>query len=195
MPALLRAFVAVEIPQGLLTALETVQSELRRRLRARWVRPGSMHLTLKFLGDIPAGQVASVADAVQAAACEHPSFSLTVSGIGVFPGIRRPRVIWAGFSGQTGLLSDLQRSLDERLAALGFPREERPFRGHLTIGRFSESVEHALMAEVVNSFDARTFGEFAVKELVLFQSDLQPKGPVYTDLARAQLKGSFLGIT
>jgi 2'-5' RNA ligase len=191
MPALLRAFVAVEIPKDVLAALEAVQSELKRRLRARWVRSGSMHLTLKFLGSIPAGQVASVADAMQVAAAGHTGFSLTAAGIGVFPGIRRARVIWAGFSGRTDLLGDLQRSLDEKLAALGFPREERPFRGHLTIGRFSEPVAPELMADVLNAFSARTFGECAVKELVLFQSDLQPKGPVYTALARAQLKESF----
>jgi 2'-5' RNA ligase len=191
MSSRLRAFVAVEIPQYVLAALESVQAELRRRLRARWVRPGSMHLTLRFLGNIPADLVASVADAVQAAAGSHPSFSVAVAGIGVFPSIRRPRVIWSGFSGQTGLLSDLQRSLEERLAALGFPREERPFRAHLTLGRFSEPPEPARMAEVLNSFDTRTFGEFAVEELVLFQSDLQPKGPVYTALARARLQEMF----
>jgi 2'-5' RNA ligase len=190
MPALLRAFVAVEPPQELLDALEAVQSELKRRLRARWVRPGSMHLTLKFLGDIPDGQVAGVADAVQAAAAGHAGFSLSACGIGVFPGIRRPRVIWAGFSGPTGLLVDLQRSLEERLAGLGFPREERSFHGHLTIGRFSEPVDPRLLTEMVDSFDSRCFGEFAVRELVLFQSDLQPKGPVYTALARSRLMAS-----
>jgi 2'-5' RNA ligase len=188
MPALLRAFVAVEIPKDVLAALETVQSDLRRRLRARWVRPGSMHLTLKFLGDIPAGRVASVADAVQAAAGGHSGFRLSVCGLGAFPSIRRPRVIWAGFSGPAGPLVELQRSLEERLTALGFPKEQRPFRGHLTIGRFSEPVDAGRMAEVVNPYESRSFGEFAVKELVLFQSDLQPEGPVYTALARARLK-------
>jgi 2'-5' RNA ligase len=191
MPALLRAFVAVETPEAVLTALATVQSDLKRHLRARWVRPGSMHLTLKFLGDLPAGRVPSVADAVQAAAGAHSRFSLAASGIGVFPGLRRPRVIWTGFSGRTQMLSDLQRSLEERLAALGFPPEKRPFRGHLTIGRFSEPVDPERMAEVLNSYESRTFGEFAVKELVLFQSDLQPAGPVYTALARAALKESI----
>jgi len=191
MPSQLRAFVAVEIPHDVLAALESVQAELKRRLRARWVRPGSMHLTLKFLGDIPADRVASVADAAQAAAGGHSGFSLTASGLGVFPSIRRPRVIWSGFSGQTGLLLDLQRSLEERLVALGFPQEDRPFRAHLTLGRFSEPAEPGLMAEVVKSYDGRTFGEIAVKELVLFQSDLQPKGSVYTALARARLKEWF----
>jgi 2'-5' RNA ligase len=191
MPSTLRAFVAVEIPQGVLAAIESVQAELRRRLRARWVRPGSMHLTLKFLRDIPADRVASVAAAVQAAAGGHTGFNLTVSGIGVFPSMRRPRVIWSGFSGQTALLSDLQRGLEGSLASLGFPSEERPFRAHLTLGRFPEAPKPELIAEVVNSFNDRAFGEFAVEELILFQSDLQPKGPVYKALARARLKESF----
>jgi 2'-5' RNA ligase len=191
MPSQLRAFVAVEIPQDVLAAIESVQAGLRRRLRARWVRPGSMHMTLKFLGDIPADRVASVAAAVQATASLHTGFNLTVSGIGVFPSMRRPRVIWSGFSGQTALLSELQRGLEGSLAALGFACEERPFRAHLTLGRFSEPPQPELITEVVNSFNNRAFGEFAVEELILFQSDLQPKGPVYTALARARLKESF----
>ena len=188
MPARLRAFVAVEIPTELLNALGAVQSDLRQRLRARWVRPGSIHLTLKFLGDIPAGQVASVADAMQAAAGSHAGFSLIASGVGVFPSIRRPRVIWAGFSGPAEPLLALQRSLEEKLAALGIPRDERTFRGHLTIGRFSEPVNPERMAEVVKTFESRTLGELVVKELVLFQSELQPKGPIYIALARARLR-------
>jgi 2'-5' RNA ligase len=192
MPALLRAFVAVEISGEVRAALEAVQSHLKqRRLRARWVRPGGMHLTLKFLGDIPAGQVAGVADALQAAARGHAAFSLTAAGVGVFPGLRRPRVIWAGLSGGTGRLSDLQRSVEERLAALGFPREDRPFHAHLTIGRCSEAVASDLMAEALNSFAAKGFGEFDVREIVLFQSTLEPAGPVYTALARVRLKESF----
>jgi 2'-5' RNA ligase len=188
MPVLLRAFVAVEIPGEVRAALEAVQSHLRqRRVRARWVRPAGMHLTLKFLGDIPVEQVAGVADALQAAARGRAAFSLTVAGIGVFPGLRRPRVIWAGLSGGTGPLSDLQRSVEERLAALGFPREDRPFHAHLTLGRCSEAVGSDLMAEALNFFAARGFGEFDVRELVLFQSDLKPSGAVYTALARVKL--------
>lgn len=188
MPALLRTFVAVEIPGDVRAALAAVQSHLRqRRVRARWVRPGGMHLTLKFLGNLPADQVPSVADALQIAAGGHAGFSLTAAGIGVFPELRRPRVIWAGFSGGTGLLAGLQAGVEERLAAVGFPREDRPFRAHLTIGRCSEPVAPAVMGEAVNSFAGRCFGEFDVRELVLFQSDLKPDGPVYTALARVKL--------
>jgi RNA 2',3'-cyclic 3'-phosphodiesterase len=188
-PGRLRTFVAVEIPGDLLKALETVQSELRRRgMRARWTRPESMHLTLKFLGNIPADHVAGVTDALQSAAAGHAAFRLTAAGIGVFPGVRRPRVVWAGLSGATAALARLQRELDDSLAAVGFAREERGFHGHLTLGRFAEGVDGGLIAEGVAFYASATFGDFEVCELVLFQSDLQPRGPVYRALARAKLR-------
>jgi 2'-5' RNA ligase len=188
MPALLRTFVAVETSGEVRAALEAVQAHLRqRRVRARWVRPQGMHLTLKFLGDIPADQVPRLADALQTAAGGHAGFNLTAAGIGVFPGLRRPRVIWAGLSGETGLLAGLQARVEEVLAAVGFPRGDRTFRAHLTIGRCSAPVAPAEMVEAVNSFAGRCFGEFAVRELVLFQSDLKASGPVYTALARVKL--------
>jgi 2'-5' RNA ligase len=189
MTALLRTFVAVEIPGEVRAALEAAQSHLRqRRVRARWVRPQGMHLTLKFLGDVSADQVPTASDALQVAAGGHAGFSLTAAGIGVFPTLRQPRVIWAGFSGGTGPLADLQAGVEERLAAAGFPREVRPFRAHLTIGRFSEPPAPAVMAEAVNFFAGKNFGEFAVREIVLFQSDLKPEGAVHTALARVKLK-------
>jgi RNA 2',3'-cyclic 3'-phosphodiesterase len=188
MSAKLRAFVASELPGELLSALEQVQTDLRQRgVRARWVRAGSIHLTLKFLGNIPAEQVTAVAEAMQAAAGRYSLLHLKAAGIGVFPGLRRPRVLWVGLSGETTGLTDLQQDLDRGLSTLGFAKEERGFRAHLTIGRFSER-ESVLTAEMLASYAARTFGEFVVRELVLFQSDLQPAGPVHTALARAQLK-------
>ena len=188
-PGTLRAFVAVEIPGDLLKTLEAVQSQIRRcGVRARWVRPESMHLTLKFLGNIPAGQVAGVTEALQSAASRLGAFRLTVAGLGVFPGIRHPRVLWAGLSGAIEALAQLQQELDDRLVGVGFSREERDFHGHLTLGRFSAEVDGARIADVVASYAATIFGGFEVREVVLFQSDLQPQGPVHTALAKATLR-------
>jgi 2'-5' RNA ligase len=140
MPGMLRTFVAAELPTDLLKALAAVQTELGRRgLRARWTLPGNLHLTLKFLGDIPADRVPIAATALRTTAAEHDAFGLTAEGIGVFPGMRRPRVLWAGLSGGTAELERLQRGLDDRLHAAGFPREARDFHGHLTLGRFAET--------------------------------------------------------
>jgi 2'-5' RNA ligase len=189
MAALLRAFVAVEIPHEVRAALETVQERLRQRsVRARWVRSASMHLTLKFLGDTPADRVADISDALQAAARGHIAFSLTATGIGVFPGLRRPRVIWAGLCGAIARLADLQRSIEDGLAARGVQRETRRFSGHLTIGRFSEPAPAERLAEALKIFAGERFGEFTVREITLFQSELKPSGAVYTALARVQLE-------
>jgi 2'-5' RNA ligase len=189
MPALLRTFVAVETSEEVRSALETVQASLRRqRVRARWVHPAGMHLTLKFLGGIAADQVPRAADALRRAADGQAGFSLTVAGIGVFPDLRRPRVVWAGLSGGMTPLAALQIRVEDELAAVGFPREERPFRAHLTIGRCSEPAAPEAMAEAVRILSGRCFGAFEVRELVLFQSELKPEGAVHTALARAGLK-------
>jgi 2'-5' RNA ligase len=187
-PGTLRAFVAARLPGALLTALEDLQGELRAEgLRARWVRPGGMHLTLAFLGEIPAGQVAAVAGAVRCAAAGCAPVGLSAGGIGVFPGLRRPRVLWVGLAGQTERLAELQRRLDGRLSALGFQTADRPFRGHVTLGRLTSPVDAGRIAAAVASRDGRLFGRFEVRELVLIQSDLRPSGPVYTELIRAAL--------
>jgi 2'-5' RNA ligase len=191
MPAMLRVFVAVEIPAELAAACEALQSQLRQQgLRSRWVRPESLHLTLKFLGNIPAGQVPAVVHAMRTAMCGYSPMRFTAEGIGVFPSLRRPRVIWIGLSGQTAALAELQRDLDESLSAIGFRKEERAFHAHLTIGRFSEPADSDRIATGIRSYAGRTFGSFEVREGVLFQSDLRPKGPVYMALARVGLGGS-----
>lgn len=188
MPGMVRAFVAVEVPGAVRSALSSVQDELRRRnVRARWVRPENIHLTLKFLGAIPVGHVPSVAGAMQAASAAHARFSVAVSGVGVFPGLRRPRVLWAGVSSRAAALTHLQRDLDAQLAVLGFPKEGRSFRGHLTIGRFKAGSDAGLSAAVLGGIKDAPFGELEVRELVLFQSELQVDGPVYTVLGRAEL--------
>ncbi|MCU0538574.1 MAG: RNA 2',3'-cyclic phosphodiesterase [Desulfobacterales bacterium] len=185
MSGMLRTFVAVESPPALRSALQEVQSDLRRLgVRVRWVRPENIHLTLKFLGEIPAGHAASVGQALQAAVQGHAPFSLDVVGVGVFPGLRRPRVIWVGLADREGRLDRLQADVEERLSALGFPREPGRFRGHLTIGRFRAEGSPGPVAEAAARWSGRTIGPLEVHELVLFKSTLRPEGAEYTALAR-----------
>jgi 2'-5' RNA ligase len=150
------------------------------------VRAASIHLTLKFLGSIPAEQIPAVAGSMRATAVRNLPLHLRAAGIGVFPGPRRPRVLWVGLSGEMARLQDLQHDLDDGLAALGFDREERAFRGHLTLGRFSKGGSGPI-AEILAAYADHTFGEFLVEELVLFKSDLKPGGAVHTALERARL--------
>ena len=189
MPGMLRAFVAVEMPGPVRKALEEVQSGLKQlNIRARWVRPENIHLTLKFLGNIPAGHVPSIGEVLRVVAQAHGRFSLAAAGLGVFPDIRHPKIIWVGLTSRPEALTPLQQDLDGRLAALGFPREEKPFRGHLTIGRFRAEGFPGPVADAVKRHAAAEFGTFAVDEIVLMKSDLRPEGPLYEPLAREKLK-------
>lgn len=188
MPGMLRAFVAVEMPEPIRAALQEIQSGLKQfKIRARWVRPENIHLTLKFLGNIPAGHVPSIGRALSESVRARGPFGLPAVGMGVFPGLQRPRVIWVGLSDRSQALVRLQQDIDARLAALGFPREEKRFQGHVTIGRFADRGSPGPVAEALKQFGAQGVGTLEVREVVLFRSDLRPEGPVYTALARAPL--------
>lgn len=191
MPGMLRAFVAVELPGPVRAALQEIQAGLKRiGIRARWVAPEKIHLTLKFLGSVPAGHVESIGRMLTAAARDRAPVSLTAVGVGVFPGLRRPRVIWVGVADRHNALGALQQEIDTRLSALGFPAEAARFRGHLTIGRFAAGGSTGPLAEALKQFAGQAAGSFEVREVVLFRSDLRPEGPLYTPLVRAPLGDS-----
>ncbi len=188
MPGMLRAFVAVELPGPVRAALQEIQAGLKQMgIRARWVGPEKIHLTLTFLGSIPAGHVESIGRTLMEAARAHSPLSLTAVGTGIFPGLRRPRVIWVGIADRTDALGGLKREIDARLAALGFPAETARFRGHLTIGRFAAGGSPGPLAQALKQYAGQAAGAFEVREVILFRSDLRPDGPLYTPLARAPL--------
>ena len=186
----MRAFIAIDLPPAVRTALADLQQKLKQTgLNARWVNPKNIHLTLKFLGEIEPGNVAEISTAIKTAAAKHTPFSLTASGIGVFPNMRKARVLWAGLSEGVAELIDLQKDLDGALASCGFERENRPFRGHLTLARFRDRVNPAKLETALKEVGGARAGQWSVDDLVLFQSDLQPSGPIYTKLAVHPLQG------
>ena len=131
-----RAFIAIDLPESVKPFLSEAQKALKQYgFRVKWIRPQNIHLTLKFLGDTATADINKIAEAMRLAASECPGLSLAAKGIGVFPNVRRPRVIWAGLDGQLEALADLQRALEAQLADLGFTRDSRPFKSHLTLGR------------------------------------------------------------
>ena len=187
MPQTIRTFIALELPASIIALLDTVQQELKSlRLRAKWVRSENIHLTLKFLGDIDPGDVNRIVEAMSAAAEGFTPFTLAVGGVGVFPGIKRPRVIWIGLGGQIRLLIQLQRKLADNLAAIGFPKEKRPFKGHLTLGRIREAVNPNTIRQIIEEYSVLGSEEFTVGKVVLFKSDLKPSGAVYTRLQQVE---------
>jgi 2'-5' RNA ligase len=188
----IRSFIAIELPEAVGSLLGKVQQDLRAlRLRAGWVRPQNIHLTLKFLGDIKTDDIDKIGPAMKAAAEEFEPFNLTIGGIGFFPGIKRPRVIWVGVGGQTRCLFALQRNLEDRLAAVDFPKEKRSFKGHLTLGRFRDAADPDTIRRVIQEYSDFGKVEFTVQRVVLLQSDLKPSGAVYSQLLQADLRNEY----
>ena len=183
----IRAFVTIELPSDILAELERVAQELRdaKVSGVRWVRPEGIHLTLKFLGDIPPESVDTVSQALGRCVSTRAPFELRLSDLGVFPNLRAPRVIWIGLDGALGPLLDLQRAVEDELEGLRFPRERRDFSPHLTLGRVREGIPPAQRKGIGGDIASSTVeadGELAVRELSLMRSILMPSGTVYTRL-------------
>ncbi len=185
-----RVFIAISIPDPVLDGFGEVQTGIRRHgFKIRWVRPESIHLTLKFLGDILAADIAGVRQTLVETVSLFPPLTLCAKGVGVFPGIKRPRVIWVGLGGETAPLGRLQKALEDGLAAIGFPKETRPFTGHLTLGRFKGRVDPSRLGDAIVHSHLFESPAFKVREIHLIQSRLKPGGAQYTRLFSVNLEG------
>ena len=185
----IRAFLAIDPPEDILQTMSRLQEKLMREIGGRisWTKPQGQHLTLKFFGDISTEDVKNICSAVQNRVTSESSLNLKIEKLGVFPDARRPRVIWCGVTGDVENLSGLQKQLDSDFAGIGFPREDRPFRAHLTLGRIKDSHGLTRINEALTKYIAFTAGEFVCKKLILFQSCLTPQGAIYTKLAEFAL--------
>ncbi|RJQ67548.1 MAG: RNA 2',3'-cyclic phosphodiesterase [Desulfobacteraceae bacterium] len=184
----IRTFIAFELPAAIVQLAGALQTDLKAQgLNLRWVRPQNIHLTLKFLGEIAPARTADVAGAMRKALKAGAPFELRVQGMGVFPGLRKPRVLWIGLGGQTDALQKVYAGLEDELAALDFPKEDRPFKAHLTLARMDRRIDAQLLLQGIQAaggFEPKTF---QASELILFQSELKPQGAIYTPLARIAL--------
>lgn len=175
-----RAFIAVSLPGEVTAALADLQARLRKSgLKMKYTAPENIHLTLKFLGPVPSPAVKAVSAATAEAVSGFPKMRIDTRGLGVFPGIRRPRVMWTGIGGQTQELACLQQAVEEKMAELGFERESREFTGHLTLGRFKAKPDPVGVADAIEQFGDFCEGPFEIQSVQLFESTLTPKGPVY----------------
>ena len=189
MPSTIRTFIALELPPSLISLLAKVQENLQSMgLRAKWVRPENIHLTLKFLGNINPADIDNIGGAMMDAVDDFAAINLVAGGVGVFPGIKRPRVIWVGLGGQIQLLFTMQHVLEDNLAALGFKKEKRPFKGHLTLGRFKQSVNPNTIRRVLQEFGNLAIEEFTARRVIFYKSDLKPTGAVYSQLQQVVLE-------
>jgi len=188
----IRSFIAIELPDEAKEGLARLRNELQRNEHGfvKWVDPGGIHVTLKFLGNIPAGQVAEITGAIGEATQGISPFHLEISGLSAFPSVRQPRVLWVGVGGETDKLSRLQQNVDSALAALGFAREERPFAPHLTLARVREGTsgpERRSFSELLGSATFENKYPVEVEAVKLMRSELTRAGAIYSSLSVVRL--------
>ncbi len=188
----IRSFIAIELPEEVKRGLAKLRGQLEREEHTfvKWVDVEGIHLTLKFLGNILFKQVAQISKAMGEATQGIAPFHLEVSGLGVFPNLKQPRVFWVGIGGDTERLSSLQRNIESTLAPLGFSKEEHPFTPHLTLARVRQkasSWERKTFGELVMSTSFESKYSIAVGAISLMRSQLTSAGAIYTCLATVEL--------
>jgi len=184
----IRAFVALPLPNTVREKIRRAQDALgSHRFKIRWVRPGSIHLTLKFLGDVSSMDVDRIHTVLVKAVGGMGSLTLFAKGFGVFPNIRKPRVLWVGVSGDTDGLFECQRQVEEELARIGFPADSRRFKAHLTIGRSKGPIDGKRLMGAFAELEDFESPRFTVESVILYQSQLKPQGAVYTVLHKIHL--------
>ena len=188
-----RVFVAVGISadarQQLIDAVDRIRRDIPQGIQ--WANADGMHLTLKFLGNIPSNGVESLLQCLNPVASEASPFPLHLAGLGMFPNRRKPRVLWAGVDGDLDALSRLQLATEDAITALGYPPEQRPFRPHVTLGRPRRSVSDGQLSRIgaiVSAVAPPSPVRWQVESVDVMQSELHPSGARYTVLGSAPLK-------
>ncbi|HSW39447.1 MAG TPA: RNA 2',3'-cyclic phosphodiesterase [Acidobacteriota bacterium] len=176
----MRSFIAIAIPNNCLKVIERVQNDLRScRAEARWVSAGSMHLTLKFLGDVDPAIIPALAEALDSAARTATMMSLRLGGLGCFPNIQQPRVVWCGLDGEIDKLARLQSMIENTCSRFGFARENRTFHPHLTLGRINGKRNLRPLLDCITIAPVTECG-FTVNAFSIYRSVLKPSGAEYS---------------
>ncbi|NSW84799.1 MAG: RNA 2',3'-cyclic phosphodiesterase [Syntrophobacteraceae bacterium] len=187
---MIRTFIAIDLPVRVQKALENFERELKKSDAAvTWVKPERIHLTLKFLGEVPPEQIAEIQAAIQLVASSTDRFRVKPAGCGAFPTMKQMRVVWVGLTGDARALEDLQKKVEAAMVPLGFEAEDRPFKPHLTLGRVKGRQRLQVLQEMLMAHREFEAEAFDVAELVLYKSELRPDGAVYTPLYRAAFPG------
>jgi 2'-5' RNA ligase len=189
----IRSFIAIELPSDIRSKLDELQKELKQNKlqQIKWTNPSGIHLTLKFLGNIDAGDIDKITGAIRESCRGYKKFTLELAELGVFPNYKRPRVIWLGVGGQMDILLKLQRQIDDKLELIGFPREKRPFSPHITLGRVRDSITSNEQEQYGGVIQNKKYNErhiISVSSVNLMRSQLQPTGAIYSEISSIKLE-------
>jgi 2'-5' RNA ligase len=186
-----RVFCAVELPQVTRQLVLAHIARLKEKFpdaKASWARDANLHLTLKFLGEIPTASVADFSKAVSLAVNQVQPFSLRLEQTGIFPTHGQPRVLWIGINDPSTQFAELHARLEEESSQVGFPRETRPFHPHLTIARLRHADNARALAATHKQMEFEPM-DVAVAELLVIRSELGSEGSKYTVVSRHALFG------
>jgi 2'-5' RNA ligase len=193
-PPGLRVFVCLRLPGELIDRVRELQQRLKRRLGEmgiRWTPPDQWHLTLRFLGSVPAAEITPLARALGEVGRHTRPFTLVSGGLGCFPAPARPRVLWLGVGGATRELGSLHRAVADHTAAWGDHEESRPFAPHLTLARFRPEARcQADLARLLTEESADVAGDWSVADLCLMESELLAGGARHSVLAEVPFEGT-----
>jgi 2'-5' RNA ligase len=190
----MRLFIAVELDDAVRAELGRLLAELRRAGGpVKWVRPENLHLTLKFLGEVADARAGEAAEVTRDCAAGVAPFRLAVRGVGGFPDLKRPRVVFAGAEAERGAAQELARRLNEGMQLLDVPPEEREFQCHITLARLREPRPAPRLTAALEGCAGRSFGALSVGYVTLMRSTLTPAGPVYEAVERVALTATGAG--
>ena len=191
--SLIRAFIAIELPPELKKELTKVETQLKINSSPviKWIEPGSIHITLKFLGETSDAILDDLILAMEESVVGVSPFKLDVRQLGAFPGVDRPQVIWVGVSGEMEKLKQLQKNLEKNTEQLGFKRESRTFSPHLTLGRVRDGArpdDIQRISKLLNETVFTALHNINVNQINLMKSVLTPTGAIHTFIGSTKLK-------
>jgi 2'-5' RNA ligase len=185
----MRLFIAIEIPEEIKRQMAEVQARLKGAgVDASWTRPEGIHLTLKFLGEIPEAKGADIMNALNRAVSDTGRLRLEIEGVGTFPNPRNARVVWIGVSGDVEQLRKLQVAVEDGMARIAMKREERPFTPHLTLGRIKSIRSKETWVGALEDVKHVRLPGFDATSVSLMKSELRRTGAVYTEVGKAELR-------
>ncbi len=187
----MRSFIAINLPDQIKNSLTTIQDDLRKSgADVSWVARNNIHLTLRFLGDINDTQSKAITQILNEIAAQTRVFTMDLSGIGAFPSVISPRVIWIGIAADNQEIKKIAQLLEPRIQTVGIAAEKKEFNAHITLGRVRSDLNRVHLTNAIKELQAcpeAAKQAVAITTITLIQSTLTPRGPIYETLAAASL--------
>lgn len=185
----MRLFIAIEIPDEIKKEIREVQDKLKKSgVDASWTKPEGIHLTLKFLGEVKETRIPEIMTVLSVLSKDRSAFRIEIANAGAFPNLKNARVAWVGVAGETDKLASLQEAIEDEVKQLGFKREDRGFKPHLTLGRIKYIHSPVTWLKALDEIKTIKLAAIDVHTITLMKSDLKPSGAVYAEIGKVELK-------